>query len=58
LTIVIVVCVLMFVVLSTMLAVGLGRAAARGDEGLNEDLALLRARARERAAAGVRPNSG
>jgi hypothetical protein len=57
-TIVIVVCAVVVVALSAALAIGLSRAAAHGDEGMNEDLALIRAHARKRGASGVPPQRG
>jgi hypothetical protein len=50
-TIVIVVCSIALVALSALLAIGLSRAAARGDEGMNDDIGMLRVRARKRGAA-------
>jgi hypothetical protein len=47
-TIVIVVCAVVLVTLSALLAVGLSRAAARGDEGINTQLTALRTPARTR----------
>jgi hypothetical protein len=46
-TIVIVVCALLLVALSAALAVGLSRAAARGDESMRDDVRILRVRPRK-----------
>jgi hypothetical protein len=54
-TIVIVICGLGVVAFSAAFAIGLSRAAARGDEGMNDDLAFLAAQAREQGGPGAPP---